>query len=235
MSDDRRQEVSVGNSRVLYDRNPDICPLCHISVEPILQLGSLRRVGREAELEVVFKCPHAQCQSLFIASYRLAQDRISGRFLDYQVLIATGPVYARSPEELQIPLTVREVSKSFATIYAQAVAAEGFRLEQVAGAGYRKSLEFLVKDYCISCEPDAKEAIIKKWLGACINDHIADESIKQCARRATWLGNDETHYERKWADKDIEDLKDLIGLVMSWIDTKLRTAKYLEEMPGGEG
>jgi hypothetical protein len=70
-------------------------------------------------------------------------------------------------------------------------------------------------------------------LGVCIAEFISDPSIKVCAERAAWLGNDETHYVRRWDDKDIADLKALFELTLSWIHTSLLTKHYLREMPKG--
>jgi len=47
-------------------------------------------------------------------------------------------------------------------------------------------------------------------LSACIQQYIDNEKIKLVSKRAVWIGNDETHYVRKWIEKDIEDLKRLI-------------------------
>lgn len=54
--------------------------------------------------------------------------------------------------------------------------------------------------------------------------------IKEMAKRAVWLGNDETHYVRKWEDKDIQDLKNLIDLTVYFISMTLKAKKYREEM-----
>ena len=50
------------------------------------------------------------------------------------------------------------------------------------------------------------------------------------AKGAIWLGNDETHYERKWVDKDIDDLKTLIDLTLHWINYETLTEQYKESM-----
>ena len=57
-----------------------------------------------------------------------------------------------------------------------------------------------------------------------------DPRLKQCAERATWLGNDETHYERKWIDRDVDDLKTLIRLTVNWVESALLTEKYAKGM-----
>lgn len=96
--------------------------------------------------------------------------------------------------------------------------------------GYRKALEFLIKDYLTLLTPSDEDGIKKTALGNCINK-IDNTSIKQLARRATWLGNDETHYIRKWEDKDITDLKNLIDLTCSYIIMEAKSKKFLAEMP----
>jgi len=104
------------------------------------------------------------------------------------------------------------------------------RLDQIAGVGYRKALEFLVKDYCILLDPTSRDAIQNEFLGATIDRRVTESNVKQCAKRAAWLGNDETHYVRKWEDKDISDLKILIALTMNWIRSAVLTEKYLKDM-----
>jgi hypothetical protein len=66
----------------------------------------------------------------------------------------------------------------------------------------------------------------------CINDHITNENIKIAAKRASWLGNDETHYERIWVGKDLQDLKKLIDLTVHWIEMEQMTKEAIQDMPG---
>ena len=100
--------------------------------------------------------------------------------------------------------------------------------------GLRKAVEFLVKDFACGEFPDQREQIQKTMLGPCIDKYISDENVKACAKRATWLGNDETHYVRKWNDKDISHLKDLVRLTVNWTHNVLLTKKYKDEMPEGK-
>ncbi len=57
--------------------------------------------------------------------------------------------------------------------------------------------------------------------------------MKVCASRAAWLGNDETHYERRWEQHDIKDLRLLIRLSVNWIENVILTMEYEEGMPEG--
>lgn len=127
--------------------------------------------------------------------------------------------------------TIKETSPDFCEIYAQAEKAEQHGLNLVAGPGYRKALEFLMKDYACILRPDEKATIEKMLLGNCISEFIESDQIKAIAKRATWIGNDETHYVRKWADKDLNDLKNLILLTLHWIEIERLTKDIVNGMP----
>ena len=43
--------------------------------------------------------------------------------------------------------------------------------------GYRKSLEFLIKDYAIAFHPDKETDIVKSQLSPCINEYIDNKRI----------------------------------------------------------
>lgn len=105
-------------------------------------------------------------------------------------------------------------------------------LDQICGVGYRKALEFLIKDYLISKETDdqVKDNIKNKFLNNCIQENVQNDNIKNVAKRAVWLGNDETHYIRQWADKDVNNLKQLIDLTVRWIENEIETERVLQEM-----
>lgn len=125
---------------------------------------------------------------------------------------------------------ISQVSPSFYGLYKQALAAEHHGLTDVFGMALRKALEFLIKDYAISKNPNEETAIKAGLLGTVIKKHVSDPNIKICAERAVWLGNDETHYERRWTGHDVTDLKTLIQLTLNWISNELLTAKYLGSM-----
>lgn len=98
-----------------------------------------------------------------------------------------------------------------------------YGLTEISGMGYRKALEFLIKDYAILRWPDDAEVIRKMTLGNCINEKIGYDRLKTLAQRAVWLGNDFTHYERRFEDFEIEDLKRFIDAALFWIEAELTT------------
>ena len=66
--------------------------------------------------------------------------------------------------------------------------------------------------------PEKEESIKNKFLGNVINDYMRDfPKIQALAKAATWIGNDETHYQRKHDDKDITDLKKFIITTVHFI------------------
>jgi hypothetical protein len=126
---------------------------------------------------------------------------------------------------------ISDVSPQFAPIYNQALKAEQSGLDQICGPGYRKALEFLVKDYAKAKNNTDANKIESVQLGPCIQQYIDHASVKAIAERATWLGNDETHYIRRWETKDVHDLKALIDLTVHWISVDLLSAEVIKEMP----
>jgi len=227
--------IDIEGMRYSHDREPEFCPLCHHAVHVQQRAWTLVE-GRwkwPTTLEIVFQCPRPGCGRLFIGRYEPTtrsgdNDRIFGLFV-------LNDVVPQEPKPPEFPEEVSHISPGFVEIYAEASAAESSRLMQIAGVGYRKALEFLIKDYCIHLRTGGAEKIKETLLGPCINHFVDDPNVKECARRAAWLGNDETHYSRRWADRDIDDLKILIQLTVNWIHTSALTRRYIAEMPQGGG
>lgn len=221
--------IEIKNKRYEYNMDPDHCPLCHHGIMPT-RIGANNIVRREIEgdiLQLVFLCPRSDCQRVFIGTYRqrlgLHRHYVEGP----HILESTAPYRAIKP---QIPDEIKSISPGYVELLSQSEAAEAYELDQIAGAGYRKALEFLIKDYAIKKNPAKADGIKKSFLGNCINEYVTDENVKECSKRAAWLGNDETHYIRKWEEKDINDLKILIRLTQAWILNSVLTEKYLDEM-----
>lgn len=78
---------------------------------------------------------------------------------------------------------------------------------------------------------EIEKAFEDKFVGAVVNEFIADTRVQRVARRAFWVGNEKTHYLRKWTEKDITDLITLIRLTLDWIEIERLSAKYEEDMP----
>ncbi|MBN1526842.1 MAG: DUF4145 domain-containing protein [Candidatus Omnitrophica bacterium] len=220
--------IDSNKSTVLVniDKYPDHCPICHIGIEAKqLAYYVSGTSGVYLSFEMLCRCPRHECGRVFLALYK--PQLVGGTVFFYREAV---PSIYQAPS---IPESVQKISPSFYAIYSQAYQAESSGLKEICGPGYRKSLEFLVKDFILN--PASKvnaerDAINKIPLASCIESYIEDPTTKAMARLATWLGNDETHYYRKWADKDLNDLKKLIHLTVNAIDSKLTMDGYLEDM-----
>jgi hypothetical protein len=135
------------------------------------------------------------------------------------------------PQPTTFEKVIVDLSPEFVRIYAQALAAEAHNLSEIAGPGYRKALEFLVKDYAISVNPNETINIRKMLLGIVIANYIKYDKVATLAARAAWLGNDETHYERKWIDKDLQDFKKLIIATVHFISMDRLVTDLPTDMP----
>lgn len=197
------------------------CPFCGVINIP--EYLFLKNVERSDFFNVFTQCTNPTCRNMFITQF----STVGVRKPVFTKILPTA-----LPEKRTFSDIISELSPNFCEIYNQAYIAEQTNLMQICGTGYRKSLEFLIKDYLISTLPeDQHEAIKNKFLNNCIRDNISNINIKTVASRAVWLGNDETHYTRKWEDKDINDLKSIIELTLHWIESEIRTQKLLEDMP----
>lgn len=214
---------AAGN-QVNINEIPNVCPICHVTIEPEPLAGTSASVGFNW-MEMYFRCTNKRCKRQFTALFRSAGLR--GSFLNYE--------YERSvPAEPKIPVfdeIVKTLSPDFVRVYGQAVAAEAYGLTDVAGPGFRKSLEFLVKDYAIHLKPEAAEEIKAAALATVIQKHLSGDKVPVVSLRAAWLGNDETHYERRWADKDLQDLKRLIGATVHFIALEEMVVDLPKSMP----
>jgi hypothetical protein len=116
-------------------------------------------------------------------------------------------------------------------VYAQSTSAEAHGLAEIAGPGFRKALEFLIKDYAIQLNPGHDDEIKRGQLAAVISKFLPGDKLTIVSSRAAWLGNDETHYERRWVDKDLQDLKKLISATVHFIAMERLAADLPTEMP----
>lgn len=193
------------------------CPICGATISPVFISAATACIDVDAPKVSVFnKCQH--CHDFFISIYTNIYK--SGYLDPYE---SNSPPTSE-PKEYQPKSheqNIELLSTEFCEIYNQAAQTEFLELNKIAGMGYRKSLEFLVKDYAIHKNPNDSEEIKKMFLSPCIRKYIQDERINVLAEKAAWLGNDEVHYLRKHVDKDLIDLKQLIQAIIYYISMDL--------------
>lgn len=208
--------------RSQHIETPEECPICHIAIH----IESIFNTHQQKEfLEVLYLCPNTKCNKFFIAYYKYnpgtnTVSRFPQRFEPVK------PIYDKFPD------VISKISPKFITIYKEAQEAKERGLLNIAGPGYRKAFEYLIKDYAKNkSEPEKYEEIEKMFSGNVVNDYIDHSKIQAVSKRTLWLGNDETHYLKIWKDKDLDDLTKLIKLTIDWIEIENLTDTTVEDMP----
>lgn len=174
---------------------------------------------------VLLRC--VDCNLFFNRQYELIQaiDRFGHVTYSYKEIDL--PIAPSITTE--IPDSVRKISPNFEIIYNQAMQAEAYKLDQIVGIGLRKALEFLVKDYAINQKPADADEIKSKTLQTVINDSFKDDPrILSLVTGAAYLGNDETHYVKKYETKDLNDLKRFINSFVRIVDMNATIDETLE-------
>jgi len=210
-------QIKSNTGNVNLEENPNKCPFCHVTIMPHSVYGVLNN----DVMEVMHICPNTSCGKSFIGYYDYG-----GSAYYFNGKTTIGTIIKKEQSD-----TINSISTNFEIIYNQAFSAEQYNLTEICGVGYRKALEFLIKDYLIKNNPNDTEKIQKKLLGACISEYVDNTKLRTVAKRAVWLGNDETHYIRKWETKDLQDLKKLIELTLHWIEMEALSDSLESDMP----
>ncbi len=191
---------------------PNVCPICNHNIAPIYVTAYSTKNNYFC---VNFICP--ACHEDFHVKYDICNS-----------FITQYPCKINTPD---FPNAIKELSPNFVQIYSEAFIAEKQKLINIAGPGYRKAVEFLIKDFAIHKKPDDAENITRENLSSCIKNYIENYEIKELSNRAAWLGNDAVHYLKKHTNKDLSDLKIIINLLVKWIDLNLSTENALTISP----
>jgi Domain of unknown function (DUF4145) len=208
-----------GSAIVQIDKIPDKCPQCHYHIMP-LQLGGVSpessmpgHASTPKQASVLFQCTRKGCQRAFLGQY---DSPIPTAIDTGEVFLLVG-VAPTTAQSIEYGAIIQKISPTFVEIMNQVEAAKAADLTQLVGIGFRKALEFLIKDFAKKKNPTKVDVIEKSKLGGVIESFIDHPQLKAMAKRTAWLGNDETHYLRKWETKDVEDLEKLVGLTKAWV------------------
>ncbi|RCL15129.1 DUF4145 domain-containing protein, partial [Bacillus cereus] len=208
--------------RVNFENNPytciidnyvNQCPKCKHAIIPKV-LGKnifLDTKNTKYKLSFTFVCP--SCFNSFIAQY-IMNDLKYG-YENSAKLDFVGP---QSHSIEAFSEIIEEVSPDFVNFYNQALTAEQMGLTDIAGPGYRKSLEFLVKDFAKRNFPNDVSDIEKAPLAQCISKYLDNPNMQRVLQAATWIGNDQTHYKQKHEDRKLKDLKNFIKVSLSYVE-----------------
>ena len=184
---------------------PRICPRCGQSGNHIHIRSEINR--QDNILAAIFEC--TSCIELFFSIYFVVTPRADFSNYSGPIMTVLFQVLPNEHMETELPQEINGFYPEFHKIYEQSLVAEANGLNLITGISYRKSLEFLVKQYLIDMFPDDEQSIRTETLGQSIK-RIQYPLIQKLATAATWLGNDEGHFTRKHIDYNVTDMKKFI-------------------------
>lgn len=118
---------------------------------------------------------------------------------------------------------IENFSPRFVEVYNQAYMAEQMNHITLAGSGYRIALEIIVKDFAIIANPQDEEKIRNNiTLNNCIQEYYKDIETLVPAHVVRKLGNDFSHYNKKFEEVDFKEIKTYLDIFVLNIEMKLK-------------
>lgn len=168
----------------------------------------------QKHLCVTFQCP--VCKNISFAKYEI--DYMSDEYNQTHPYEIVG----RNTTIISFSAQLNEFSPGFVQIFNDSYSAQQLGLLSICGAGYRKALEYLLKDYLIKIKKEDINKIRFEKLAKCVNmcADLFDVDVLNITRK---LGNDSAHYENGNIEYDINTLND-------YKDMLLKAAYKIESM-----
>lgn len=211
----------------------DVCPVCGKTISPKFIYAHFTHTSKSTDLQetveksfvnALFECP--DCSNGILAKYNVTYQSGESEYHGHGFIIRSWNTFnliSSFPTPIaQFPYQqiITDVSSRFKKIYTQALQAKLDGKDELVGIGYRKAIEFLIKDYLLYIKHEKSDKIPTMNLGDCIK-LIDNQKIENLAKASTWLGNDETHYVRKHSDKDINDLESFLNALVYYLTYEL--------------
>jgi hypothetical protein len=211
------------NSHDYYDMDieePRICNHCNHSGEQIFIDGiSLSEPDDDISAICFFNCYFCKKTSI----YFMGQYRNSHNF-SWLDTIDVIPKSKKTDNYITQNHELTQQFPDFFKIYNQSQKAQDECLDQIAGMGFRKSLEFLVTDFLLSYPPkDVSEEWLKNPKTSLGNkiEKLENQRIQKLSKAISFIGNDETHYTRRHPEHDVESIKMFIKALLSDVENEM--------------
>ena len=208
----------------------DFCPICNKEISPKFIHGSFTHSAKSMNVidivenslvNVLYECP--SCHNGIVVKYKPAFEIAKYSFgpgISKWNTFTIESIYPTPTASFPFDKIISKVSPKFEKIFTQSLQAKLDGKDELVGIGYRKSIEFLIKDYLIHINHEKTDKIPNMGLADCIK-LIDSTKIQNLAKASTWLGNDETHYSKKHTDKDIEDLERFLNALVYFLTYEL--------------
>ncbi|MDU6791728.1 MAG: hypothetical protein E6427_03320 [Anaerococcus sp.] len=190
---------------------PLTCPYCGKVVE-LTERDSTNMFFSKNQ-EIYLKILFAKCCSKNLAvTYLLEKPQ------NEKIKIEFISSYPMSSDTYFYP-SIQDLSPNCIRLYKDSSFAYDHNMYDLAAMGYRKSLEYLIKDYAIKELNKPKEEVVKKSLYDSISSYMPLQQLINTADVVRLLAKDKTHYQEKYKEYDIEVLKKYLDIFLKLIDT----------------
>lgn len=214
--------VGTGTHTTITLEIPNICPYCQEKMTPDIILNTDYDKRLEKNIATLYQC--SNCYSYFSKEYEV------GEFSNKTSSHISYPVNNKETVKIDydLPDEIDSFSEDFRTIFTESLTSEAYGLTSISGVGFRKSIEFLVKDFLINFveHPDSEK--VKTMNLSHAIDKIDNREIIHLAKASAWLGNDETHYQRKFENRDVSDMKRFIKALTFYVSSAVVAAEAKE-------
>lgn len=205
----------------VFDLN-ESCPHCGYPVEPIIRGCYADKIfsNRQNTAAIVLQCPRTGCRRFHVQAFDFT--KVSKESSSIEKIGSLIPYSYKPLLKNDLPNEIREAFPEFDIVYNQALEAESIGLDQIAGLGFRKSLEFLIKSFAIKRDPDSENKIKLETLNNTIRNRYNDlPRIQNLLELSSWIGNDEAHFVKKHSSLDIQTMKRFIRSASMFISGEL--------------
>lgn len=191
--------------KLKYEK-PSVCPHCGFGTDAV-RVNTAAWNYFENSLLFLQTCKCTSCSKTFF----FASHKEEGADTAKLVCITpnTEPVYK---DEI-----LEKISPRFVNMYNQALRAENRIDIELAATGYRSAMEILIKDYAINELNEPKEQVTSYNLNNAIGKYLKQEVLVNSADVIRILGNDFTHYDRKYPEHDFDMLKSYMDIFITLI------------------
>ena len=215
------------DSKEILIEEPKLCTHCNKTGQQFfIEMGCISGNDSKFDGIALYACPF--CKETTVAFLLLIDAWAKHSDTNEIIQLEIFTVIEQLPKnsfDMDIPDTIQRIYKNFTEIFFQAKLAEEHNLHQLAGMGYRKSIEFLVTDFLMDYPSD--ETVIKEWLNNPRTtlknkiDKLPTERLRKTANAIAFIGNDETHYTVRNPDYNIHDMKKFIALLIKELEGEL--------------
>lgn len=187
-------------------QKPTTCPHCGYGTDATFSYKTIYNFNGHILLVGVCRCTACQKQFLFVCEYIKESPAEN---------VCVYPSISFKPYENKL---LASFSEHFIDMYNQALASEFSGNIELAAIGYRSALEILIKDYAINeLHEDAQKVSSKKLFDA-VKDYLKQDELINTADVVRILGNDYTHYTRKYPQHDFDILKTYMEILIKQVE-----------------